>query len=130
MEQTGGCNGNRASCASRSDCGGCGGCGTGGGTLYLTEEEIHILRRFGEIPFWPVARRADAETPICLEEGFTDKTALSALSQKGLIRLDFDLPLANFDYAAYAAYPHHGSMALTASGQRAVELLEIQGIEE
>ena len=102
----------------------------GGGTLYMTEKEIDVLRRFGEIPFWPLARRADTETPICLEEEAMEGDSLSALAQKGLIRLDFDLPLDNFDYSAYAAYPHHGSMALTAAGQRAVELLEIRGIEE
>ena len=154
MDQQRTCGGHCASCASQSACGSCntgngacGGCGMGGGTLYLTEEEIGVLRRFGEIPFWPLARRADAEEPVCLEEGIYTaaessvtlehnsvaendmKAVLSALAQKGLIRLDFDLPLDNFDYSAYAAYPHHGSMALTALGQRAVELLEIQGAE-
>lgn len=112
------CNGN---------CGGCGGCG---GALYLTEAELALLRRFAQIPFFPLARRADSEEPVCLEEGGMDPAALSALALKGLIRLDYDLPLANFDYRDYGAYPHHGSMALTAAGIDAVETLEISGVEE
>lgn len=90
-----------------------------------------MLLRFAEIPFLPVARRRDAEEPVYLEEA--EKTTaeyseiLSWLQLKGLISLDYDLPLSNFDYAAYAAYPVRGSMALTAAGQRAVELLELQG---
>ena len=55
---------------------------------------------------------------------------LSALALKGLIRLDFDLPLGNFDYAMYAPYPHRGSVALTAAGQNVIELLDVQGAEE
>lgn len=132
----GGCaGGNCPGCAggsSTANCGGCpggtGGC-PGGGTLYLTEGEIGLLRRFGEIPFWPVCRTAGGEEPICLEEGM-EPDLLSALSLKGLIQIDYDLPLSNFDYTPYAACPHHGSMALTAAGQRAVELLEVQGVEE
>ena len=128
--------GNCAGCSRAGTCGrsGCAGCG--GGTLYLTEGEIALLRRFGEIPFWPLARRADAEEPVCLEDEINESATqndipalLSALAQKGLIRLDYYLPLTNFDYRAYAACPHHGSMALTALGQRAVEVLETRGVE-
>ena len=113
-------------------CGGC--CGGCGRELVLTPGEAAMLRRFAEIPFLPVARRRDAEEPVYLEE--RERPAeeyseiLSWLSLKGLISLDYDLPLSNFDYAAYAAYPGHGSMALTAAGQRAVELLELQGMGE
>lgn len=119
--ECGGCPGG-AGCGAGS--GACGGCG---GALVLTEAEIALLRRFGEIPFWPLARRADTEDPVCLEDDAMTPEALSALALKGLIRLDFDLPLTNFDYAPYARYPHHGSMALTAAGQCAVEILEVQG---
>ena len=55
--------------------------------------------------------------------------ALAWLQLKGLARLDYDLPLRNFDYAAYGDYPLHGSAALTAAGQEAVEALEVQGAE-
>ena len=100
----------------------------GGGTLYLTAGELDILRRFGEIPFWPVCRAADGETPVS-PDGM-DAALLSDLSLKGLVRLDYDLPLTNYDYGAFSALPHRGSMALTAAGQAAVELLEIRGAEE
>lgn len=112
---------------------GCGNCcgGSRGRELVLTPGEIAMLLRLAEIPFLPVARRRDAEEPVYLEE--RERTAaeygeiLSWLHLKGLISLDYDMPLSNFDYAAYAAYPVRGSMALTAAGQAAVELLETQG---
>ena len=49
---------------------------------------------------------------------------------KGLISLDYDIPLKNYDYAEYSAYPVHGSMALTARGQAALDAYEIQGVSE
>lgn len=111
-----------------------GGCGDCGGTLQMTEAEIDLLMDFAQTPFLPVARRADSEAPVYLESDRYSpekyEQIIAALFQKRLIRLDYDLPLMNFDYAAYHAYPHRGSMALTAAGQRAVELLEIQGIDE
>lgn len=114
--------------------GGCGSCGGCGGALELTKGELHLLRRFAALPFLPVARRWDSETPVCLEEGPDAAEACSAailgLCQKCLIRIDYDIPLTNFDYAGYGGYPCQGSMALTARGQAAVELLEIQGIAE
>lgn len=124
------CGGNCASCGgcgNVADGGACAGC-TGGGTLYLTVGELDLLRRFGEIPFWPVCRAAGGEEPVS-PDGM-DAALLSALALKGLIRLDYDLPLTNYDYGAFASLPHRGSMALTAAGQAAVELLEIRGAEE
>jgi hypothetical protein len=102
--------------------------------LQLTQGELDLLRRFAQIPFLPVARRWDSETPVYLEEPEKSAEELSlviaALQQKQLIRLDYDMPLAGFDYDAYRDYPAQGSMALTARGQHVIELLEIQGIEE
>lgn len=134
------CNlGNDVSACGHDHCGACcggscgGSCGGCGGELELTQNELDLLRRFAQLPFLPVARRTDSETPICLENGADSAEelgrAIAGLSQKRLIRLDYDLPLLNFDYAAYSQYTHKGSMALTAAGQTAVELLEIQGIE-
>ena len=116
-------------------CSGCGGsCSGCGGTLQLTQGEIDLLFRFAQIPFLPVARQAGSEQPVCLEDGEAHKEELSriisALSQKGLIRLDYDLPLSNFDYSEYRDFPLRGSMALTAAGQQAADQLEIQGIED
>ncbi len=120
------------------DCGHCGGCcsphGGCGETLALTAEELAMLRRFAQIPFLPMAGKSPEEAPVFLEDGEAlaeaDGTALLGLAGKGLIRLDWDIPLSNFGYEAYKDYPFHGSMALTARGLAAVELLEIQGIEE
>ena len=113
------------------NCGSCGGCAK---QLELTTGEIRMLQTLEQIPFLPVARRADDMGPIYLEE--TDYSReeysliLQCLEQKGLISLDYDRPLANFDHSAYAPWPVRGSMALTARGQSVVELLSIQGIAE
>lgn len=114
-------------------CGSCGSCG-GGRELWVTEGEVALLNRFAELAFLPVARRWDSEDPVYLEDG-AEKAPLNgdllkALQFKGLISIDYDMPLAGFDYAAYEGYPCRGSMALTEAGQRAVELLAIQGAEE
>lgn len=107
-------------------------CGGYRGELVLTPPELELLRRLAQIPFLPVTRRADGETPVFLEDG-ADPEAFSAailgLQQKQLIELDYDIPLENFDYQAYARYPCRGSIALTARGQTTVEFLEIQGID-
>ncbi len=92
-----------------------------------------MLRLLGQIPFLPVARRADDMTPVYLDE--TEYTQaeysliLQCLEKKALISLDYDKPLKGFDMAAYQAYPIHGSIALTARGQQVLELLETQGYE-
>ena len=112
------------------DCGSCSGCG---GTLVLTEGEIEMLRTLAQIPFLPVARRMEDAAPVYLEDDNHTQEEysliLQCLEKKDLISLDFDKPLKGFDDTAYAAYPIRGSMALTARGQQAAELLELQGVE-
>ena len=116
-------------------CGSCGSCGgSGGRELWVTPGEIELLERFAQYAFLPVARKWDSEIPVYLEDG-PEKAVLwgdllTAMQFKGLINIDYDLPLAGFDYAGYEGYPCRGSMALTAEGQRAIEILEIQGAEE
>lgn len=120
-----------------SGCGGCGGCGSCGccnrREMILTPPEAALLRRLGEVAFLPVARRYDSETPVYLEEADYSPgewgEALAWLQLKGLVTLDYDMPLTNFDYAAYGDCPLHGSAALTAAGQEAVEVLELRGAE-
>ncbi len=109
------------------NCASCGGCAA---TLELTEAEIGMLEVFSQIPFLPVARRADDYVPVYLEGGEREQLSLvlQCLQKKGLISLDFDKPLKGFDMSAYKAWPVHGSMALTERGQTVVELLGIQGI--
>lgn len=71
-------------------------------------------------------------TPVYLEDTHSTteeySLVLQALERKGLISLDYDQPLPGVDMSAYAGYPVHGSMALTARGQTILEMLEIQGI--
>lgn len=111
------------------NCGGCSGCAR---ELTLTEGELDFLRQLGQIPFLPVARQTDDMTPICLEGDDRERTALvlQCLEKKGLISLDYDRPLRGMDRGAYAAYPVHGSIALTERGQQVLELAEYQGVEE
>lgn len=91
-----------------------------------------MLLTLGQIPFLPIARKADSMEPVYLEDDRHSPEEYSLILQclevKRLISLDFDKPLAHFDDAAYAPYPIRGSMALTARGQQVVELLEKQGI--
>ena len=116
------------SCAS---CGGCGNCGGCGGELLLTPGEVRLLQTLGQIPFLPIARRADSTTPVYPEENDPEHSRiLEALEHKGLITLDYDRPLRSLDDSAYGPYPIRGSMALTARGQSVIDLLEIQGIQE
>ena len=113
------------------NCGSCGGCAK---ELVLTEAEISMLHKLGQIPFWPVARKADDMTPIFLEDAdYTPadySLILQLLEKKGLVDLDYSKPLSGFDMAAYKGYPVHGSIALTARGQSVLELLELQGLGE
>lgn len=115
-----------------SNCGSCGGCGGCRREIVLTPPEAALLRRLGEVAFLPVGRRRDGETPVYLEEADYSPAecgeALAWLQLKGLVSLDYHLPLANFDYAAYGQELLHGSAALTAAGQEAVEVLELQGM--
>ena len=116
------CNGNCASCS---------GCAR---ELEITTLELEFLNTLAQIPFLPVARTMGDLTPIYLEEGEEKKEEysliLQCLEKKGLISLDYDMALGNFDDALYAAYPIRGSMALTQRGQQVLELMEYQGITE
>ena len=117
-----GCNGN---------CSSCGGCAK---ELLLTEGEILLLQKLGQIPFLPVARRADDMIPVYLEDADCSREEysliLQVLEKKALIALDYSAPLKGCDMSAYKGLPVHGSIALTARGQSVVEMLELQGIQE
>lgn len=108
-------------------CGNCGGCGE----LILSEGEIALLLQLAQIPFLPVVRRADSMDPVYPENPSAKiSLVLQCLEKRGLISLDYDRPLKGWDYSAYAAYPLHGSFALTAKGQQVLDLLEMQGLGE
>ena len=121
MSKCGNCSGNCASCT---------GCRR---ELELHAAEIQMLQTLAQVPFLPVARRADDMVPVYLEE--TEYTLeeysliLQCLEKKQLIAIDYDAPLKGCDLAAYAAYPVRGSFALTQRGQQVLDILQIQGIQ-
>lgn len=114
----------------KGNCGSCSGCS---GALELNEGELRMLQTLGQIPFLPVARKADDVMPVYLEESeyMAEEYSLilQCLETKKLISIDYDAPLKGCDTAAYAAYPIQGSFALTARGQQVLQMLEIQGIQ-
>lgn len=111
----------------------CDSCGACRPQITITPAEYDILMQFAITPFLPVAASWNLKTPIYLEDtAYTSEeysAALTALHVKGLIRIDYDIPLCHFHYEAYRAYPMHGSMALTSRGQDVIEQLELQNIE-
>ena len=114
-------------------CGGCRGCTGCGGTMELSRGEVDMLLTLGQIPFLPVARKMGEDIPVYLEDDRCSpeeySLILQCLEKRGLISIDYAQPLKGFDDSAYAAYPIRGSFALTARGQRVLELLEWQGVE-
>jgi len=109
------------------NCESCGGCGA----LELGKGEIAVLTELGSVPFWPIARKADSMEPVCPEMEIPELTLiLMCLEKKGLIDLNWDLPLKGFDYGKMPGYPVRGSMALTLRGQQVLDILEIQGLGE
>lgn len=110
-----------------SRCVGC--CGANRQRLVLTPEEASMLLKFAEAPFLPVARREDTGEPVYLERGEQADYGgiISSLHRKGLVTLDYDMPLSNFDYSDYESYPVRGSMALTERGQDVLDMLEVWG---
>ena len=115
------------------NCSSCSGCSNCSNCLTLTEAELSMLQQLGEIPFLPVARRADSMNPIYLEDqkhSVEEYSAiLQALEQKGLITLDYDLPIKGFHDQRYHDFPVVGSFTLSARGQQVLELLDVQGIQ-
>ena len=118
---------NNHSCS--GNCGNCGGCAR---ELTLNEGELRLLDTLSEIPFLPVARKMGDLTPVYLEDDVYSREEysliLQCLEKKGLISLDYDKPLKNFDDSAYSAYPIRGSIALTERGQTVVEMIQRQGL--
>ncbi len=113
------------------NCASCNGCSS---SLELNTGEIAMLEKLGQLPFLPVARKADDLSPIFLEENEYSideySLILQCLEKKGLIAIDFDAPLKGFADEAYAPYPIKGSFTLTLRGLQVLDILEIQGIDE
>ena len=113
------------------NCEKCSGCAR---ELVLSQAEVELLKELGQIPFLPVARKMGDLEPVFLEYGEEKMEAyrliLQCLEKKGLISLDYAIPMKGFDDSAYAAYPIRGSMSLTQRGQTVLEMLEMQGAGE
>ena len=105
----------------RDHCGRCCSACSGGCAIFsLSLDEQRILSLFAQYPFLLVAADAKGQ-PVCEEPNISvsanDSDALIGLAEKGLISIDYDIPLSGFDYVSYAEYSPYGSMALTALGQ-------------
>ena len=125
-----------------NSCGGsCGGCKSANcncsscghaSELVMTQPELDFLQELAQTPFLPVARTMGDLTPIYLEKGAEKieemSLVLQCMEKKGLISLDYSMPLRGFDDSAYEKYPIRGSMALTERGQKVLELVELQGV--
>ena len=113
------------------NCSSCGGCAK---ELVLTPMEMDMLQTLAQIPFLPVARKVSDMIPIYLEDNAYTKDEysmiLQMLERKELIDIDYGYPLSNYDMSAYDGYPVHGSIALTNRGQKVLDTLEVQGVQE
>ena len=120
------CDGNHCGKCCGGSCGGC-------GTIELTQAEIGLLLRFAVLPFFPVVSSSSGGKAVLAEPGASDNAELSdcivTLASKGLIQLDCDIPLSNYDYSGFEEYPVRGSMALTFLGQAAIDQLYGMGYE-
>ena len=116
--------------ANGSKCGGCGGC-SGCGSMELNPGELAVLLALGQLAYLPIGGKSYDAMPVILgEETMSPEESglvLLCLEKKGLVSLERNQPLKG--YAGYGDYPLRGSVALTAKGQRVLELLEIQGAE-
>ena len=114
-------------------CDSCDHCKKCSNCLTLNEGELYIMQKLAEIPFLPIARKTDSADPIYLEDQNYPvaeySLILRSLERKGLITLDFDMPIKNFHSDKYNCYPIWGSFALSARGQHVLELLDLQGIQ-
>jgi hypothetical protein len=132
-------------------CGRC--CGDMGRELVITDAEYAFLLQLAQLPFLHVARfvvrssdpsrKPAAFAPVHLsasddsmDEVLETGETLRGLQEKGLITLDYDQPLKNFDYSQYEQFQNEqapgsqvslerGSLALTPTGQEVLDSLEL-----
>ena len=111
----------------KKNCQGCAGCGHSA-SLELTKGELELLMELAQVAFLPVARQLGEDVPVYPGE---DKSlTLQLLEKKGLISLDYDLPLKGYSHPDYDSLPIRGSIALTNRGQQVLETVEFQGFSE
>ena len=85
----------------------CGGSCNGCGSLELTQAEATFLLTFSVLPFQAVVGKDISDFPVyaypvcALEENpgpDVRPELISVLAGKGLIEVDYDIPLSNYDY--------------------------------
>lgn len=118
----------------KGSCTGCGGCSGCNGAMELSSGEIEMLLTLSQIPFLPVSRALGDDTPIYLEDDRLTPAEysliLQCLEKRGLISIDYDMPLKGLCCPTYEGRQILGSFALTNKGQQVVELMEFSGIQE
>ena len=106
------------------NCSGCSGCSGGHkpSEIVLSRPQAAFLSRFAQAPFLPLCRflmrssQEDELESVGLDAVFMEDGAdldavrstaalLNRLASLGLITLDYDLPLSNYDYTAYETAP-------------------------
>ena len=93
--------------------GSCAGCA---GVLQLTEEECGFLLRFAELPFLPAAAKQEEGPPVFLTgsgEKEVPPETISSLVNRGLILVDYDIPLLNYQMCRKASAFRHGDIRHT-----------------
>ena len=110
--------------------GGCDGCSGCARELVVSPGEMEFLKKLGQFAFLPVARKMGDLAPCYPEPDAPENVSLilQLLEKKNLISIDYKLPLKGCGEAWYLKSPVQGSLALTARGQRVLDLLDYQGI--
>ena len=105
---------------------GCSGCQQ---NTALNPLESELLDVFSVTPFMPVAIDRQSGEMRLLDpelEPNAASLALRLLQRKGYVQVSTDLPLLNASYCGYEDWKH-GSAALTARGQEAIDAMEYGG---
>lgn len=116
----------------RNHCGRCCGsmCESYSCTVPLSDGETEMLMELAQFSFLPVASD-DHGKPVYRESTARSEAdyavILLDMQKRGLIRIDYDIPLSNYEYRLYSDCSHFGSIALTRHGQGVAAQIEIQG---
>lgn len=116
------CNGN---------CGSCGGCANA--TIYLTGDALLLLEILSTYAFLPAAKNQEGHYVLREKETAAIQdphSTIRTMVKEGYLSADMDHPLKGFSYAAYQDCEKHGSLGLTARGQKLSEYLEIVPVSE
>ena len=113
-------------CHACDRCAGCAGCQQ---NAALNPLEYALLDVFSVTPFLPVAIDRQSGQALLLDpelETAAASLALRLLQRRGYVQVSSDLPMKNVSYRGYEDW-EHGSAALTARGQEAIDAMEYGG---